>query len=386
MFRRYIKIRFFGHSPERFLNLCRQKQIAIWDLESNSDTYSCCMHAKDFKKMKALARKTKVKLKIIEKHGLSFFLFRYRKRRLFFLGMLLAFCVVIFLSRFIWDIEIRGNQRISDDVIYDYLKDKKVYHGMMKTKLDCENICKEIRLDFNEITWVSASLNGTSLIIDVREGKQAVKEEEIVEGQYDIIAQTDGMITSIVTRKGAAKVKRGDSVKAGDVLVSGLLEIKNDAGEVIREEVTRADADIWIERRISYEDLCENNYQKKKYYKTKKYRIFLGVNAYHLEFGLRKQDGLHERKMMYYSVILGKNFCLPLQLAIETSREYEYENRVYPVEAQKKILEERYQFYCEELEAKGVQILREELSFEESDSYIRLSGQLEVLQQIVDFY
>ena len=128
MFRKYIKIRFFGHSPERFLNLCRQKQIAIWDLESNSDTYSCCMHAKDFKKMKALARKTKVKLKIIEKHGLSFFLFRYRKRRLFFLGMLLAFCVVIFLSRFIWDIEIRGNQRISDDVIYDYLKDKKVYH------------------------------------------------------------------------------------------------------------------------------------------------------------------------------------------------------------------------------------------------------------------
>ena len=257
MLKKYIKIEFCGHSPERFINLCRQKQIAIWSLESDTIKYSCCIYAKDFKKLKAFARKSKVKIKIVEKHGLSFVLFRYRKRKWFLLGIMLAFCMMFSLSRFIWNIEIEGNQGISDDVIYDYLKEKRIYSGMKKSKVDCDKICKELRLDFHKIIWVSASLNGTSLKLDIREGKELSGSSANMEEGHDIISQANGTISSIVTRSGVPNVKKGDTVIKGQVLVSGVIEIKNDAGELIREEKTCADADIWIKTELAYEDTCD---------------------------------------------------------------------------------------------------------------------------------
>ena len=50
---------------------------------------------------------------------------------------------------------------------------------------------------------------------------------------------------SIVTRSGVPLVKVGDQFKKGDILVSGTLEIKNDAQETIGYEYTSADADLY---------------------------------------------------------------------------------------------------------------------------------------------
>ncbi len=386
MFKKYIKLSFFGQSPERFLNLCKQKQIVIWGLESDTQQYTCYMDAKEFHKIKPLARKAKVKIKILEKHGIPFILFRYRKRKLFLIGIMIALWIIFFLSRFIWNIEIIGNQSISEDVIYDYLKEKKIYHGMLKAKLDCEEICKEIRLDFYEIIWVSAALDGTSLIIEVREGKDMSISQENSEEQTDMIASFDGTVTSIVTRKGVPKVKIGDVVKAGDVLVSGVIEIKNDAGETVREDKTIADADVWIRRDISYHDSYENIKAEKIYFKTKKYRILLFFDTFSVEIGVKKQSGNQERTIQNHSLKIGKNFILPIQIGLEESKEYELKNKVCLQEDQKKILEERYQRYCDEMEKQNIQIIQEEIQFHKTDRELQLLGQMEVIQQVVDFY
>lgn len=380
MFKKYIKIEFYGHSPERFLNLCRNKQISIWDLDSGTSKYSCYMYAKDFKKIKVLAHKAMVHVNIKEKHGISFLLFRYRRRKIFLLGMGLAFAMIFFLSRFIWNIEVDGNQSISDDIIYDYLKEKNIRYGMRRAEVDCEKICKELRVDFYKIIWVSASLEGTSLKIDIREGKDAQSEDEIKDEKRDIIAQTDGVVTSMITRTGVAKVKIGDTVKKGDVLVSGVIEIRNDAGEIVSEEVKQADADIWIKSSLSYENTCNNSYIQKKYYKTKKYRLLLNNESFQLELGVRKNSGNQERFLQYH------HFSLPVKIAVETSREYEIEEKKYSNEEKLKILEEEYSLYCKELKEQGIQIVHEEIKLQDLGEGMCLQSSLEVIQQVVDLY
>ena len=47
--------------------------------------------------------------------------------------------------------------------------------------------------------------------------------------------------------------------------MTGTVEVKNDAGEVVREDYKAADADIYAEVQIPYEDICKTVYQDKKY-------------------------------------------------------------------------------------------------------------------------
>ena len=57
----YLKIRIIGYSPERFLNLCKNKEIRIWDLEAKGNDYEMLISVKDFLKLKPLLKKTQTK-------------------------------------------------------------------------------------------------------------------------------------------------------------------------------------------------------------------------------------------------------------------------------------------------------------------------------------
>ena len=91
----YLKIKISGYSPERFLNLCKHKEIEMWGLEAKSDTYEMYMTVTGFRKLKPILRKTKTRITIMERYGVPFFFFKYRKRYLFFCGSIL-FVVNIF--------------------------------------------------------------------------------------------------------------------------------------------------------------------------------------------------------------------------------------------------------------------------------------------------
>ncbi len=83
----YIKIIVLGYSTERFLNLCKNKDIDIWGLHSTNNGYEMYIKVGDFRKIKPFVKKTTSKIKIISRYGLPFHLFEFRKRNLFFFGI-----------------------------------------------------------------------------------------------------------------------------------------------------------------------------------------------------------------------------------------------------------------------------------------------------------
>ena len=87
-FRRgYVKVRIQGEQTERFLNLCRARNIRIFDLRRETDqSLTGCFRVPDFFRLSPVHRKTKVKIHILEKHGLPFFFYRSKKRKAFLLG------------------------------------------------------------------------------------------------------------------------------------------------------------------------------------------------------------------------------------------------------------------------------------------------------------
>lgn len=379
----YLKVRIIGYSPERFLNLCKNKGIIIWDLEVKGNDYEMLISVNGFRKLKPLLKKTQTKLIIIERYGVPFFLHKYRNRKFFFAGSIICCLIIFSLSKFIWNIEVIGNQSITDETMMEYLKAESIFHGMPIKDVACEMISTEIRKDFDEIIWVSVSLEGTNLIINVKENTDTFRVSQVEEEPSDIIADQNGIITEIIMRSGVPLVSKGDEVKNGDMLVSGTVEVKNDAGEVVREDYRKSDADIFAEVILPYQDFCENNHQVKSYTNTQKRTLFCNVMGMQFSFGDQSYKAEQwEIKSYANQLKLNKHFELPIFYGEKRAKEYHYVEVERTHTEKESILQHNLQQFCEELEEKGITILEEKITFRNKGNGLEAKGTIKVITPI----
>ena len=292
----YIRIRITGYSTERFLNACSHKGIVLWGLTPVNRAYEMNIQVKGFRQLKPIIRKTGTKVVIVGRFGLPFFLHKYRKRKLFFAGALLSLALVFLLSRYIWNIDIQGNLSYTDETLLRFLESTQVTNGMPVSEVDCARIVKDIRKEYNDIIWVSASIKGTRLIIQVKENEDSLPAmdevnpepagEQLQEDKaMDIVADQDCIITKIVPRNGIPMVKEGQQVKAGEILVSGQVPVLDDSGTVIGYQYHKADADIQGRTSIEYQNEISLTYEEKEYADIEKKEYTLKIGSYYLRLG-----------------------------------------------------------------------------------------------------
>ena len=95
----YVRITVEGYYIERFINICRNNKIIIWNLKRDKSVrLNLNIGIKDFKKIKKIAKKTKCKVKIIKKKGLPFLFNRYKKRKIFVIFLFIILFVITYIS------------------------------------------------------------------------------------------------------------------------------------------------------------------------------------------------------------------------------------------------------------------------------------------------
>ena len=250
-----VKVRIDGRGMERFFNIAAQREIEIWDIETEEREKKCGgkrfvyfkIMPRDFKHLKSIAEKTGVRLRITEKHGLPFWMITGRRRSLW-VGGLAAFFLLIFVSSFyVWDISFDGNCRFTDETLLHFIDAVPVRCGMRKSEISCADLENRIRNAFPEISWVSAELTGTRLTVHIRENDVILKAEKEPETPCNLAAKADGTVIKMIVRNGIACVKAGDTVAAGDILVSGKLPIYDDSETLVKTNKVHADAEIYAE-------------------------------------------------------------------------------------------------------------------------------------------
>ena len=99
----YVRIWVYGYSPERFLNVCANRGIFLWDIEKQEEGYILCLHKKAFFALKPIVKKTGTRVSVLHRYGLPFLFPGIRRRWLFVAGFFfdlyllddcLFFCVV----------------------------------------------------------------------------------------------------------------------------------------------------------------------------------------------------------------------------------------------------------------------------------------------------
>ncbi|OUP50878.1 sporulation protein YqfD [Lachnoclostridium sp. An181] len=360
----YMKIRVSGYSPERFLNLCKHRRISLWGLVPANDAYEMYISVSGFQKLTPILKKTGTKVVILKKSGIPFFLHRYRKRKIFFFGGFFCLLLIYVFSLFIWDIQITGNYSQTDEMILEYLKSQDVRHGMRRADVDCPKIVRELRANFDDIIWVSASLEGSRLKIQVKENSDTIKETQVTKDTTpkDIIAPCDGKVSSIVTRKGTPQVQTGDEVKKGDILVLGRVDVLDDSKTVVDYQYQVADADIFLETSIPYENSIKNTYMEKEYYGIERKEYRLRIGKWILSFGSSKND--YDKAEIWCEkrqLKLGKHFELPIYLEKNGIIPYQTKEMAYADKEIQKILSDDFSRFCMDLKKRGVQILENDV-------------------------
>lgn len=379
-----------GEETLRFVNLCRNNGIELRHLVRRENAIQMEIDAENFKKLRPLVRKTHVKIHILNRHGPAFFFYRHKRRWWFLLGMTVFAGMIYMLSLFVWQIDIDGNRKYTDALILQALAQMDVKTGCRKSEIDLPKIEEELRIMYNEITWVSASITGTKLQIELREGdlkisgssgggqtgnvKRVENRENNPKTQNgesetdlpaNLVADEDAIITNLVVRRGTVAVRYGDEVKKGDVLIEGKVYIYNEDETLKKVDYLTAEGDVFGK----YQELYEKHYQRKhevRSYTGKNYRE-LGVAIVGKSFCLPVWENILKKQLEENTLSevwswkkqfrLTPTFYLPF--ALEYTEYVPYENVVeeYTDEVIKKMAEEELQKYLIELEKKGVQII-----------------------------
>lgn len=193
----YIRVSVEGFYTERFINICINNNILIWNLkrEKNVELY-LNTSIKNFKNLIKIAKKTKCKIKIENKKGIPFLLNKYRKRKIF-LVLLLVLCFLIFISSmYVWNIELKVEDEKELVGIEEDINEAGLRIGMKRSSINTKDIINSIRLKRNDIAWIGIEQKGTNVIVKIVKAEE--KPELIEQNDYcSIVANKGGIITKI---------------------------------------------------------------------------------------------------------------------------------------------------------------------------------------------
>lgn len=235
----YVKFSIKGEFPERLLNQLAANNIAQWGLDRKDGTLTACIKAKDYLKIREIRGKNKVKTQIICRYGLPFFLKKYRLRVGFAVGLAFYIASLFFMSSFVWNIDVVGNNTVSDKQILSVCEELGLYEGSKISHIDTNLLKTQLALKLDEVSWASVNIEGVKATVNISEsiGNKNEKQQPC-----NLIACRDGVITGLKVTEGTIAVKMGQTVTAGDLLVSGIIDYKDgtssftiSSGEVFAE-------------------------------------------------------------------------------------------------------------------------------------------------------
>ena len=344
----YLRISIEGYYIERFINICKKQNITIWNLKRNKNTMLFFnVRIKEFKEVCKIVKQLNCKLKIRNKKGLPFLMYKYKKRKAFAILLIIVVFIIGLSSMYVWNVDIieENNQELPN--IRQDIEEAGIKLGTLKSKINSKEIINKIRLKRNDVAWMGIEKKGTNVIVKLVKADQ--KPEIVDTNEYcNIVSDKTGVITKINAQNGTANVKVGDTINKGDILINGWMEGKYTGIRYVHAK-GEIEAKVWYtkNKKIPYilKQTRETGNQENKY--------SLKINNFEINF-LKKYS-----KFEIYDTIetdskfrIFSDFYLPISVVKTTFKEKENYTQKYTLEEAKTL---------------GIEELQEELKKEIKD-------------------
>ena len=374
----YLNIDVEGYYIERFINICKNKQILIWNIKKKSNTkISIRVGVNEFKQICKIAKKTKCKVKIKRKKGIPFLFNKYKKRKIFLILLILILFLIFLSSNFVWNVEIKEENNNELENISKDIEECGLKIGTFKGNINTKEIINKIRLKRNDVAWMGIELKGTNAIVKLV--KAAEKPDLIdVEEYCNIISDKAGVITKINAQNGTANVKVGDTVNIGDVLINGYMEGKYTGIRYVHA-IGEIEAKVW---HTKSKKIQLNTTEQKE---TGNFEKFYSIKINNFKINFKK--GVSKFKI--YDTIetesklkLFSDFYLPISIIKTTNKELEEKEKIYQIEEAKELgIEELQTELDAEIEDKE-SIINKNINSYENENSVDIFVTYEVLENI----
>ncbi len=374
----FVLIQVEGYFSERFLNLALNQRIVIWDIKKVQDGRIIAKVApKEFKKLRAIAKITKCRVKILKKRGVPFVLLKYKKRKVFALLVLVTIVAISIYNSYIWKIDIVGDFTIPIEEVKKQLSEENLNVPVKKKDINIDSIKLNMSLKRNDLAWIGVSVKGTKATVEIVE-KVIPNIDELNGIPCNIVASKDGIITKIYARDGIACVEKDDLVQKGQILISGIM--KSDISE---ERYVHADGEVYAKTWYTYKSKIP--YEKDLVVKTGKIEKAYSIELLNCKINLLNNSTNFEK----YDTIKKTNqfrifnrFLLPIEVEEIEYREVQIEKIILSKEQAKTSAQNEAMNKAIQLVPSTAEVLDNFISAREYDDGIEVEVTIECIEKI----
>lgn len=235
----YTEFKIKGYNQERFFNNL-SKKVKIYALNRDGGISTFKVSFRDRKKVEKEITSNYYEILSVKHGGFDYQIYRLLTSYGLVLGIVFGFVFFLVQSNFIMQIEVWGNEKISNQEVIDCVKENM--QSNWKRNVDTKYLEQKIYSEFEDLSFISVAIVGQTLVVNI---KEEIRPSEM-EGNYKpIIADSDGIITNIELIQGTLAVEVGDIIQEGQVLVFPyIINLQGERMDV--EPRAKIQADLWL--------------------------------------------------------------------------------------------------------------------------------------------
>lgn len=240
-----VRVELRGGGAERFFTRCAQTGVCFREVErAEIDRVSFTVGLPDFFRLRQQARRCGVTLRVTEKRGLPFAAGRMLRHRVLAVGLILSAAAMLWLSGRVWTIRVEGCVETTPGEILSLLSQAGLRTGARRQDLPLKTIKSDVMAGTDKLSRLTINFRGIHALVQVWERSEGPGQiDESV--PCDVISPVTGIILRLRVRQGTARVKVGDTVQAGDVLVSGVIPGAEGSPDRTVHALAEADIRTW---------------------------------------------------------------------------------------------------------------------------------------------
>ena len=292
--------------------------IPYTDFKTQKDGVCLRFHLSSMKRLKIEAENRGISFTVTKKSGIPHFLAKYRYRFGIFIGIILSALLVFASQKFLWRIDVIGNESLTTSEIRELLEGYGFSIGCYIPSVNTDRIENRILIDSDEISWISLNITGNTAEVQVRERQK--KNESVKTSPANLVAAKSGVVEEVRVFRGLVVANAGKFVNKGDLLVSGIYDSTQVGFRYTRASgkvMARTLSEYCIEIPLEYEGI---RYTGEEYYD--KY-----LNFFDYSINISKNYG--KVGALYDKIDIVENCCYadgtPTPFEIHTVKYMEYE-------------------------------------------------------------
>lgn len=247
-----LQIDIYGAAIERFLNICAIHGVSFWDVRCvDAAHFTAWISTGGYFALRPYARNTGCTVRLRRKRGAPFTAKKMTRRWALCLGLVVCAAAVWFLSGFVWTIEVRGCESVSQREILELLAGEGLKTGAKRSAFQMRELRNNVMIKTDKLSYLTVNFQGTHAIIEVWERRnQETRPAE--PGPCNVVSELTGIVTDLRVRTGLAQVRVGDTLQAGELIATGVIVNQNDETQVtLLHAQAEADLRTWYTRKTA---------------------------------------------------------------------------------------------------------------------------------------